>query len=158
MTKKWCLYLGLFCLTSCNNREAGEKQVIGDSVSKAMPSIPVIEKLPFVGVRGFETRKGISGTGTPHRQVEIKADGTVVFSFEQINQADENDVVKGTYNAGMFKKIVKCVFAEWDNEVRYYEITSEKIYETDEKGIRLKLEDCCEDGVGVCACEGDLYE
>lgn len=42
--------------------------------------------------------------------------------------------------------------------MRYYEITSEKIYETDEKGIRLNLEDCCEDGVGVCACEGDLYE
>ncbi|MBN8672358.1 MAG: hypothetical protein J0L80_16860 [Chitinophagales bacterium] len=111
MTKKWCLYLILFSFVSCDNKDAGEKQTIADTINKAVANTSVIEKLPFVGTRGFETRKGISGTGTPHRQVEIKADGSVVFSFEQINQAEENVVVKGTYNAGMFKKIVKCVFA-----------------------------------------------
>lgn len=156
--KKWFLYLTLALLVSCENIENGKTTRSIDRISVENPTTNVTEKLPFVGIRSFETRKGISGTGTPHRQVEIREDGTVVFSFEQINQAEENNIIKGAYNAGPFKKIMKCVFAEWDNEIRYYEITTNMIYETDKSGTRLNLEDCCEDGEGTCLCEGELHE
>ncbi|HYD22654.1 MAG TPA: hypothetical protein VEB40_14325 [Flavipsychrobacter sp.] len=116
------------------------------------------KKLPFIGKRYFETRPGVSGTGTPHKKVEIKENGEVIFSFSQINQADKTETT-GKYHAGQFKKIVKCVFEEWDNDTSYYEITKDKIYETDSAGNRLMLDECCglSADVPVCSCE-DEYD
>ncbi len=115
------------------------------------------KKLPFIGKKHFETRPGVSGTGTPHWMVEIKSDSTVEFSFVQINQADKNET-KGTYNAGKFRGIMKSVFKEWYNETRHYKISADKIYEVDSNGNVLKLPECCsllEEG--DCRCEGELY-
>ncbi|RYE53057.1 MAG: hypothetical protein EOP48_15180, partial [Sphingobacteriales bacterium] len=42
-----------------------------------------LESIPFIGKRQFETRFGVSGTGTPSRFIEITEDGNVFFSFNQ---------------------------------------------------------------------------
>lgn len=113
--------------------------------------------VPFVGKRNFETRPGVSGTGTPHRQVEITKDGTVTFSFEQENQADKT-ITTGVYKAGKFSYFIKCVFSEWDDEVRFYRILPDKIYEVDSNGALLFLEECC--GLlddGNCPCKSEYW-
>lgn len=112
--------------------------------------------LPFVGKRSFETRPGVSGTGTPHRQVEIRRDSIVEFSFEQENQADET-ITKGFYIAGKFTDVIKCVFKEWDDEVRFYRIMPDKIYEVDSNGVKLKLDECCDQLELGCPCESEYF-
>jgi len=99
-------------------------------------------KLPFIGKRMFETREAISGTGTPHRYIEILESGDVYFSFEQENQAN-GSVTSEKYAAGKFSKYMKSVFKKLDNETRFYEIDTSVIYEVDSNRIRLKSEDCC---------------
>ncbi|WP_276134784.1 hypothetical protein [Polluticoccus soli] len=148
-----CLLMG-----GCASGDKAEGNIPDDTVTVVQPvqTEQVQPSLPFVGKRQFETRPGVSGTGTPGRWVEIRADGTVEFTFMQINQSDETET-RGVYNAGPFQKIVKCVFKEWDNETRFYEITATRIYETDSNGVRLELEDCCLDATSVCPCQSDYF-
>lgn len=103
--------------------------------------------LPFTGIRGFVTRPAVEGTGTPHRFIEIKTNGDVYFSFEQVNQAD-GTLTRESYYAGKYKLYMKCVFQKLDNETTWYEIGADKIFETDAKHKRISAEDCC---------SGDLY-
>jgi hypothetical protein len=142
----------LFCGCIGNSPTNGSSR---DSSNEYQSSLSEQKKLPFIGKRSFETRPGISGTGTPHRQVEIKNNGDVEFSFEQENQADKT-VINGVYNAGKFKAIMRCVFKEWFNEISYYKITPDTIYEVDSNGYLLKLKECCsllEEG--DCPCESE---
>lgn len=121
-------------------------------------SLPLNESviLPFTGTRDFETRPGVSGKGTPHRQVTITEEGYVVFSFEQENQADKT-LTSESYHAGPYADILKCVFKEWDNEVRFYRITSGMICEVDSNGRQLKHFDCCDAPViNDCDCKSEL--
>lgn len=78
----------------------------------------------------------------------------VEFSFEQTNQANKV-VTRGTYDAGKFKNVMKCVLKEWSDEVRFYKITRDSIYELDRNGNLLKLEECCRglDNMEACPCE-----
>jgi len=118
--------------------------------------------LPFVGVRDFETRAGVSGTGTPHWSVEIKENRDVVFYYVQVNQGDDDrPETTGKYEAGKFSKYIKCDFKEWDDFPRYYEITKDVIYEVDSNHKRLSLPDCCglnEYDSTECPCKGELWE
>lgn len=153
------LFIIFICLLSagCTSSDMAESTTPIDTVIADQPVQPGKQQLPFIGTRYFETRPGVSGTGTPHRKLEIKAGGTVEFSFIQINQADETET-RGTYNAGPFMKIMKCVFTEWDNETRFYEITVDKIYETDSNGVHLTSEECCPDLEPKCPCESEYFE
>jgi hypothetical protein len=117
------------------------------------------EQLPFIGTRYFETRPLAAGKATPFRKVEIKENGTVIFSFASFNTILDIKTDSGSYKAGPFKKIVDCRFVELDNDIRHYEITQDTIFETDSSGIRIALEDCCRltDSISnYCPCEG-LY-
>jgi len=147
------LYVIILLLSSCANDQTAVEEKLPNNYTTER------EKLPFVGKRNFETRKGVSGTGTPQRLVEIKENGEVEFSFLQVNQADKAEI-KGFYRAGPFKKIMKCVFKEWYTETSFYEITADKIYETDSSGNRLRSDECCGflDTAGACACESEYYE
>lgn len=114
---------------------------------------------PFVGRRTFETRPAITGTGTPHRVVEINEKGEVFFEYGQQNpQKGTMDGEK--YAAGKFARVVKCEFLKLD-EVRYYIIGHTAIVEVDENGKRVKDADCCFnkdfDQETECACQGDLF-
>lgn len=115
--------------------------------------------LPFVGKRAFETRHAVSGTGTPHRYVEILDNGDVYFSFEQENQADGTIMIE-RYYSGKFDKYLRCVFSKLDNETIYYEIAGDKIYELDSNSQHVTNEDCCTlsniDSADKCLCEGIL--
>jgi len=114
--------------------------------------------VPFIGIRHFETRAGVSGTGTPHYTVEIKENKDVIFRFEQINQGDKNLVATDSFYAGKFSKYIYCKL-DWDNFPRYYEITPKYIYEVDSNHRRLSLPECCIDGRNnSCPCYGELYE
>ena len=62
--------------------------------------------LPFIGKKDFETMPGISGSGTPHRYIEIMQNGDVFFGFIQENQADRS-VTKERYFAGKFTTYMK---------------------------------------------------
>lgn len=115
--------------------------------------------LPFIGKRGFETRPGASGTGTPHRFVEIKANGDVFFCFEQQNQAD-GTITAERYYAGKYTRYMKCFFKKWDNETTYYEFAQDTIYEIDANKKRIESEECCgldEAGDKKCICKGELF-
>ena len=116
--------------------------------------------LPFVGRRGFETRPGCSGTGTPHRAVEITKNGDVFFFFEQENQADKT-ITKERYYAGKFNRYMKCAFKKLDAGISYYEFTKDTIYEVDEHNNRLKNNDCCDndnvDDKKECTCKGAFF-
>lgn len=72
--------------------------------------------LSFIGKRGFETRPGVSGTGTPSWFIEIKKNGDVNFGFEQRNNAT-NKGTEGRYYVGRFQAYMKCVYKDLDNEV-----------------------------------------
>ncbi len=114
---------------------------------------------PFVGRRSFETRPAISGTGTPHRVVEINENGDVFFEYGQQNpQKGTMDGEK--YAAGKFSRILKCEFLKLD-EVRYYIIGHTAIVEVDETGKRIKDANCCFnkdfDQETECGCQGDLF-
>ncbi len=122
--------------------------------------------LPFVGIKNFETRHGVSGTGTPQKHIEIKENGDVFFGFEQYNQAyeaseREKHATKEKYYAGKYQTILKCVFKKWDNEVSYYKVTKDKIYQVKPNGDLLRSEDCCTysniDLGSKCPCIGDFY-
>ncbi len=144
------LYLVLafvISLSSCNNTPHEENKNTGD-VKHATSTSNKQTGLPFVGVREFETRPGISSTGTPHRSIEIKANGAVYFSFGQINQADGTETTEQFF-AGKFKKYMVCVFKKLDNETTYYEITKDTIYEVDRNNIRVKHTDCREPDCGA---------
>lgn len=110
--------------------------------------------LPFIGEKGFETRPGISGSGTPHRYIEIKENGDVYFGFEQENQAD-GTVTKEKYYAGKYKTYMKCFFKKWGNELTYYKITKEKISEVNKNNKILTGQECCSDynSNKECPCE-----
>lgn len=113
--------------------------------------------LPFIGTKYFETRPTVSGKWTPHRKVEIREDGNVKFSFSTHNYEDSL-VGFENYDAGKFKIPLKCVFKEWDNETRFYEIGVDKIIEVDSNGKRLLLEECCDSVSSMkCSCEA-LFE
>ena len=128
-------------------------------------------ELPFIGIKHFETRHGVSGTGTPYRSVEIRKNGDVFFSFIQENQGDkelrEDGSYSGTiteerYYAGKFKPIMKCFFKKWDNETMYFEITKDTIYQVDTNNKRLANEECCNtnnfDLKDKCPCESIYFE
>jgi len=144
-------------LLACNNLST-PKQGDTNSVENVRKT-ELKQKLPFVGIREFETRPGTSGTGTPHKSIEITKDGDVIFSFEQENQSD-NTITSEKYNAGKYNKYMKCVFKKLDNLITHYEIIDTYIYEVDEHGQRLKSEDCCHIGDELnkngCNCVGEL--
>lgn len=142
-------------ISSCQNSNSSKILNQQDS------SINQTEKqeLPFIGKKSFETRVGISGTGTPHKFIEILKNGDVFFSFDQENQADGTTVNEKFY-AGKFKRFMFCTFKKLDNDTIYYEITKERIYEVDIKNQRITSDDCCNstniDMGNKCPCEGDL--
>lgn len=116
-------------------------------------------ELPFIGKREFDTRPGFSGTGTPSRNVEILQNGDVYFEFVQVNRAS-GEVTEERYYAGKFKTYMKCFFKKWDNEVTYYKITKDKIYEVDKNNKILRDEGCCSSDSNLddkCPCESNLY-
>ena len=156
-------FVAAMSFVSCNSDNSGGKTAnrnnsIGRNADTLYSGKGV--KLPFVGVRGFETRPGVSGTGTPHRFIKIMKNGDVFFSFEQENQADKT-VTEETYYAGKFKQYMKCFFKKLDNEKSYYEIAKDTIYETDEHNKRLKSNDCCEIIGNLdnqkCGCKGAFF-
>ncbi|MCO5230679.1 MAG: hypothetical protein M9958_05945 [Chitinophagales bacterium] len=98
--------------------------------------------LPFVGKKEFETMPGISGRGTPQKYIEIMNNGDVYFGFVQENQAD-NSITKERYYSGKFTTYMKSVFKKWGNEVNYYKITKDKIYEVDKNNKQLTGMECC---------------
>lgn len=150
--KELIFTLLLFCGCVDNNSNKGN---LNDSNKGYSLDLAGQKQLPFVGKRLFETRPGVSGTGTPYRQIEIKNDGAVEFLFEQENQADKT-ITKGFYNAGKFTNVIKCVFEDWDNEVRFYKIMPDKIYEVDSNGNVLKLDECCSElEMRNCPCESE---
>lgn len=150
--KELIFSLLLFCSCAGNN---STKDNLNDSNKRYNSSLTEQKPYPFIGKRFFETRPGVSGTGTPHRQVEIKNNGVVEFSFEQENQADKI-ITKGFYNAGKFTNVMKCVFKEWGDEIRFYKIMPNKIYEVDSNGTILKLDDCCsQPAMKDCPCESE---
>ena len=142
-------------LLACNNSLDTTKADTTTLISQKEVAV----KLPFIGLREYETRPGSSGTGTPHRYIEIKNNGDVIFLFEQENQSD-NAVTKEKYNAGKYKQFMKCIFTKLDNSITYYEINDSLIYEVDAHGQRLKGDDCChlgdETNNGGCTCVGEL--
>ena len=116
-------------------------------------------ELPFIGKKEFETRLGISGTGTPSRYIEIAQNGDVHFGFVQENRAS-GKVTEERYFAGKFKTYMKCFFKKRDNEVTYYKITKEKIYEVDKNNKILTNEECCTSSSNLddkCPCESKFY-
>jgi hypothetical protein len=153
------------CIVACNNSQTessneNKRDELKYRDTTVVSNINLADSLlPFIGKKAFETRPGVSGTGTPHRYIEIDSSGNIYFSFEQVNQAN-GDITSGKYYAGKFKKYVKCIFKEWDNEIRYYEIGRDSIYEVDKNNIRLTNEDCCNsDNLDLndkCPCESDL--
>lgn len=149
------LYILIFLLSSCTSDNKAERK------DNATPQPLSVDKpqLPFIGVRYFETRPMEAGKWMPHRKVEIKENGTVEFAFEMANM-DDSVWQKGVYNAGTFKKVVKCVFKELENETRFYEITADRIYETDSNGVKLMHEDCCNlsDTLSNCTCISEYFE
>jgi hypothetical protein len=154
----------LFCslilfFASCNNTQnstSDDKDSLSNQRLDTTSNLNV--KLPFVGKKQFETRSGISGSGTPSRYVEVNNNGDVYFSFIQA-YVDENKKIEERYYAGKFQTYLKCEF-EKINEIRYYEITAEKIYEVDENHKRLTNAECCNSGnekMGdKCPCEGEF--
>ena len=116
--------------------------------------------LPFVGKKEFETMPGASGTGTPHRYVEIMRNGDVFFGFIQENQAD-GTVTKERYFAGKYRTYMKSYFKKWDNETVYYKFSNEKIYQVDKNNKILIGVECCgvsnQDLEAKCPCESKLY-
>jgi|GEM_PF-346630 len=131
-----------FIIMSCNNSSMQSKST----------------DVPFIGIRHFETRAGVSGTGTPHYTVEIKENKDVIFRFEQINQGDKSLVTTDSFYAGKFSKYIYCKL-DWDDFPRYYEITQKYIYEVDSNHKKLSLPECCIDGSNnPCPCFGELYE
>lgn len=116
--------------------------------------------IPFIGEKHFETRPGISGTGTPNRFIKINENGDVYFRFEQKNQAD-GTITEERYYAGKFQKNIKCYFKKWGNEIRYYKVTKNNIYEVDKNGNQLQGEECCglKDNTtdSECNCESNYF-
>lgn len=116
--------------------------------------------LPFIGKKGFETQPGMSGSGTPSRYIEILENGDVYFGFIQENQAD-GSITKEKYYAGKYKLQMKCFFKKWNNEVTYYRVTKEKIYEVDKNNKQLKGTECCSlsnsDSNDNCPCQSAYY-
>ena len=116
-------------------------------------------ELPFIGKKEFEIRPEFSGTGTPRRNVEILENGDVYFGFVQENRAS-GKVTEERYSAGKFKTYMKCFFKKWDNEVTYYKITKEKIYEVDKNNNILRDEECCSSNSNLgdkCPCESRFH-
>lgn len=149
------IFLFLYC--SCiGNMDRKDYKKDSNKLGKKQDSYSTVT-VPFTGKRYFETRPGVSGTGTPHRQVEITKEGTVTFSFVQENQADKT-ITTGFYNAGKYSHIVRCVFNEWDDDVRFYKILPDKIYEVDNNGALLILDECCGQlKDGNCPCESEYF-
>ena len=145
----------IVCLMSCDNEPL--------SVNRRLRSNTESSKelsLPFVGKRWFDMRPGLSGTGTPHKFVEIMRNGDVYFSFEQENQADKT-LTTERYSAGKYTRYMKCVFKKMDNEITFYELITDAIYEVDENKKRLKSVECC-DGSNIankneCVCKSKFF-
>ncbi len=56
---------------------------------------------------------------------------------------------------------MKCVYKDWDNEVRYYKVTKDSIYEMDENNKPFIHDGCCRDQSKVddnCPCESEYYD
>jgi hypothetical protein len=122
---------------------------------------PAPKGVPFVGKRIFETRPAVTGTGTPHRFVEILANGDVFFQYGQQNAGTGMTMSGERYYAGKYRRVLKCVFEKL-GDTRYYIIGKTAIVEVDEQGHRLNSEDCCPnekvDMVTECPCEGNLFD
>jgi hypothetical protein len=140
-------------LFSCNQQADRQKVTAASKMETAVQQkdtaadMDPAQPLPFIGQRWFETRPGYSGTGTPHRYVEILKNGNVYFGFEQENQGDKiegiENITSDKYYAGKFKPVLKCFFSTLgEDSTFYYEITKDKIYEIDEHGNRRISEDC----------------
>ncbi len=182
------LFIIMIIVSSCNSIQEKQKSSL-DSITvvkfNVLDTIPIIKhndssssiidsfpthstnkKLPFIGKRHFETRPGVSGTGTPQLSVEITPKGKVVFHYFQNNTGkEEDDPTKYTvakYKAGKFKRILKCDFSKiWEGFQRYYIITTNYIYEVDSLGNRIYKNECCSnirlsDESTKCYCEGEL--
>lgn len=143
-------------------KEKGLAKIFGDTLNLKAPDRDTINKsqsqpliLPFIGIRSFETQPGVSGSGTPMRDVEILENGDVFFSFLQINQADGTET-KERYYSGKLKSIMKCYFKKLGNETTYYKIGKGKIIEVDKSGNVLYGSHCCslqEMDKDECPCE-----
>ncbi len=150
---------------SLKYRESAHLQIVRTDTSKQNANLEPEQKLdlPFIGTKGFETRPGTSGTGTPQRYIEIKNNGDVYFGFEQYNQSYEvserkNHVTRDRYYAGKYKLFMKCIFKKWGNEVTYYKITKEKISEVNKNNKILTGQDCCSEfnSDKKCLCEDNF--
>ncbi len=172
-------FIACLLLAACNSRtpeqdgpaaapspQAAQPAATGDAsaapaAATTEAAAPVPKGLPFVGKRIFETRPAVTGTGTPHRFVEILANGDVFFEYGQQNPGTGTTMDGERYYAGKFTRVLKCVFGKLD-DTRYYIVGKAAIVEVDESGNRLSSEDCCGNGnvdmVTKCPCEGSLYD
>jgi hypothetical protein len=115
--------------------------------------------LPFIGIRHFETRPGVSGNATPSWFVQIQKNRDVTFCYMQVDQGDESKpITTALYYAGKYTKYIWCYFDQ-DDFPRRFEITDKIIYEVDSSCQRLSLPECCgfDEDDTTCNCDGDLW-
>ena len=160
-----CLSLSLFVIFFCQCSNRPNRNINHTSTINTIAinnSIDDTAPLPFIGIRYFETRPGVSGTGTPSWYVQIKNNRDVTFFYVQINQGSDNKTeTVGKFYAGKYSKYIWCNFNEWDNFPRCFEITNNNIYEVDSSFRRLSLQECC--GINdfdssTCICDGEFWD
>jgi hypothetical protein len=70
-----------------------------------------IAPLPFIGIRHFETRPGVSGNATPSWFVQIQKNRDVIFCYMQVDQGEESKpITTALYYAGKYTKYIWCNF------------------------------------------------
>lgn len=115
---------------------------------------------PFVGRRVFETRPAVTGTGTPHRYIDITPEGEVFFGYG-LQNPKAGTMTGERVAAGKFRRVMKCVFKEL-GDTRYYVVGKSTIVELDASGNAFRSPDCCgNDQIDLeteCPCQGKLFD
>lgn len=158
----WVSILSLFAFSCSSNNSSQEETVMEPNSSLLVSDTTKVSRqhkeLPFIGKKMFETRPGVSGTGTPQYYIEILENGDTFFSFGQHDMSNNSEIAE-RYYAGKFTPYIKSIFKKLDNEVRYYYVTRDTIYEVDENHKRLISEECCniDQTETECPCQSEYY-
>ena len=158
-----CLKLSLLVVIFCgcsnisdsnksNHQSTLNTEVINNSIDDTAP-------LPFIGIRHFETRPGVSGNATPSWFVQIQKNRDVTFCYMQVDQGEESKpITTALYYAGKYTKYIWCNFDQ-DNFPRRFQITDKIIYEVDSSCQQLSLPECCgfDEDDNTCNCDGELW-
>ena len=157
-----CLSLSLFIIIFCGCGNTLDNETNNNAPNLNTTVLDDTAPLPFIGIRYFETRPGVSGTGTPSWYVQIKKNRDVTFYYIVIHQGDDSKPIStGKFYAGKYSKYIWCNFNEWTNFPRCFEITYNNIYEVDSSFRRLSLPECCdlsEYDNSSCYCDDDLWD